>query len=105
MKLIARVFQKYLAHRFGLRRSAALPFLVGRSCRSAHFLLPIALSLFCASAFANGPACPFDKTKMEFAGTPIEQARCLLRPVLRGGNLGQPLAALPQPLEKLIGQS
>ncbi len=61
----------------------------------------IAVSIWTASA---STPCPFDKTKMEFAGTPIEQARCLLRPVAKGGNPGQPLAVLPQPLEKLIGQ-
>ncbi len=48
--------------------------------------------------------CPFDRTKMEFAGTPIEQAKCLLRPVKRGGVLGDPLKVLPQPLESLIGK-
>ena len=69
----------------------------------AFICVGILLAAF--SAPANGPACPFDKTKMEFTGTPIEQARCLLRPVLRGGNLGQPLSTLPHPLEKLIGQS
>ncbi len=53
---------------------------------------------------AENTPCPFDKSKMEFAGTPVEQARCLLRPVAQGGVLGQPLATLPGPLEKLIGQ-
>ena len=57
-----------------------------------------------ATAHAENVPCPFDKTKMEFAGTPVEQAKCLLRPVAQGGVLGQPLATLPQPLEKLIGQ-
>jgi hypothetical protein len=47
--------------------------------------------------------CPFDRAKMEFAGTPVEQARCLLRPVLRGGVVGEPLKKLPAPLESLIG--
>ena len=48
--------------------------------------------------------CPFDTNRMEFAGTPLQQAKCLLRPVKRGGVLGQPLAVLPGPLEHLIGQ-
>ncbi len=41
---------------------------------------------------------------MEFAGTPVEQAKCLLRPVKRGGVLAEPLAKLPEPLESLIGK-
>jgi APA family basic amino acid/polyamine antiporter len=52
----------------------------------------------------NGMPCPFDTNKMEFAGTPVEQARFLLRPVRRGGDLGRPLKKLPEPLENLIGQ-
>jgi hypothetical protein len=60
--------------------------------------------VFLPAAHANGPACAFDKTKMEFEGTPLQQAKCLLRPVKRGGVLGKPLTTLPQPLERLIGQ-
>ena len=41
---------------------------------------------------------------MSFPGTPLEQARCLLRPVKVHGVLGAPLASLPEPLEKLIGK-
>jgi len=48
--------------------------------------------------------CPFNEATMSFEGTPLEQARCLLRPVLRYGRLGEPLAHLPAPLEELIGK-
>jgi hypothetical protein len=48
--------------------------------------------------------CPFDEATLSFKGTPLEQAKCLLRPVLRYGNLGEPLARLPAPLEELIGK-
>src|SRR3954471_1911300 len=65
-------------------------------------LLTVFVLLACCAAFAE--PCAFDRTKMEFSGTPVEQAKCLLRPVLRGGNLGQPLAKLPEPLESLIGK-
>lgn len=51
-----------------------------------------------------GELCRFDETKMEFAGTPVEQARCLLSPVLPGGNRTAPLKKLPGPLEKIVGQ-
>jgi len=41
---------------------------------------------------------------LTFAGSPVEQARCLLRHVLRGGELDPPLAVLPAPLEELVGR-
>ncbi|MDB6111879.1 MAG: hypothetical protein JWR69_3629 [Pedosphaera sp.] len=71
---------------------------------------------FCLGAFAllfifapaHLPAaetrCPFDETKLEFVGSPLEQAKCLLRPVAEFGLLGQPLTTLPGPLESLIGR-
>ena len=34
----------------------------------------------------------------------VDQAKCLLRPVKKFGNLGEPLAALPSPLDAIIGQ-
>lgn len=65
-------------------------------------LLAASFLLMCYAGLAE--PCPFDRTKMEFSGTPVEQAKCLLRPVLRGGVVGQPLAKLPGPLESLIGK-
>jgi hypothetical protein len=53
---------------------------------------------------AQNTACQFDKETLQFVGSPVEQARCLLRPVKIVGNLGEPLNKLPAPLEKLIGQ-
>jgi hypothetical protein len=41
---------------------------------------------------------------LSYAGTPQEQAKCLLRPVLIGGHLGALLKKLPAPLDKLIGK-
>ena len=64
----------------------------------------IALLLGCTTIRAANSSCRFDTNTLSFAGTPLEQARCLLRPVKRFGNLDAPLAALPSPLEKLVGQ-
>jgi hypothetical protein len=50
------------------------------------------------------PRCPFDESTMSFKGTPLEQAKCLLPPVLRYGRLGEPFVRLPAPLEDLIGK-
>jgi hypothetical protein len=41
---------------------------------------------------------------LQFAGKPVEQARCLLRPNKIGGVLGEELKKLPKPLENLIGK-
>ncbi len=56
------------------------------------------------SAVRAETGCHFDTNTMSFQGTPIEQARCLLRPVLPFGRLGPQLAILPAPLESLIGK-
>lgn len=46
--------------------------------------------------------CKFDKGKLAFVGTPLEQARCLLRFVKRGGNVDDVAATLPAILETLL---
>jgi hypothetical protein len=53
---------------------------------------------------AQNSACQFDARTLQFVGTPVEQARCLLRPNRIGGLLDAPLKRLPSPLEKLIGK-
>ena len=72
------------------------------------FLLCLGLGValvvpFQAMHAAESP-CPFDEAKGEFTGTPLEQARCLLRQVKEFGQLEEPLAKLPQPLEDIIGK-
>lgn len=46
--------------------------------------------------------CRFDAVAMSFAGTPLQQARCLLRHVEKGGAAG-PEQELPSTLARLIG--
>lgn len=53
---------------------------------------------------AQNTPCKFDEKTLQFAGLPVEQARCLLRPNGVGGGLGPELKKLPKPLEKLIGK-
>ncbi|HEV2691767.1 MAG TPA: hypothetical protein VG347_02615 [Verrucomicrobiae bacterium] len=55
-------------------------------------------------AYGENTNCGFDTNTLSFPGTPLEQAHCLLRPVKVYGELGEPLAKLPGPLEDLIGQ-
>ncbi|MDT5063686.1 MAG: hypothetical protein QOH63_4145 [Acidobacteriota bacterium] len=68
----------------------------------------ICLALICIpahlSASAQDTPCAFDDTSLSYTGTPQEQARCLMRPVLKGGHLGAPFKKLPAPLDKLIGK-
>jgi len=55
---------------------------------------------------AGGPIgpCGFDVETLEFAGDPLAQARCLLRPVATGGVLSPQPARLPESLAALVGQ-
>jgi hypothetical protein len=67
--------------------------------------LALVLALSRLSVRAQDTPCAFDDTSLSYAGAPQEQARCLMRPVVKGGHLGPPLKKLPAPLDKLIGQS
>lgn len=55
-------------------------------------------------SFAQNMPCKFDANALQFAGTPKEQARCLLRTVKPRGILGEESKRLPKPLEKLVGE-
>lgn len=50
-------------------------------------------------------ACAFDPSSFSFVGTPLEQAKCLLRQVRIRGHLDGAVDRLPGPLEELIGKS
>lgn len=49
-----------------------------------------------------GRPCTFDAAQLTFAGSPVEQAQCLLRFVKRVGEVGDTPAALPQALTTLL---
>src|SRR5690349_13251989 len=72
-------------------------------------MLAIALAAAAAQLFAPPakPAppvdCRFDSVSLTFAGTPLEQARCLLRHVEPGGSAA-PSTDLPPTVAGLIGQ-
>src|SRR5262249_22715523 len=70
------------------------------TCRALFLLLTLLCSVAADAAKTNS----FDEATLSFPGTPLEQARSLLRPVLRYGELAAPLNPLPAPLENLIGQ-
>jgi len=51
-----------------------------------------------------GP-CNFDVETLSFAGEPLQQAACLIRPVNRWAHLGPPLENLPKVLADRVGRS
>lgn len=53
---------------------------------------------------AQETRCRFIDSSLTFVGSPLEQAKCLLRPVKMYGRLGAPLQNLPSPLDTLIGR-
>lgn len=57
------------------------------------------------SILAQNKPCKLDEATLLFIGKPIEQARCLLRQNKIGGVLGEELPKLPNPFEKLIGET
>ncbi|HET8705280.1 MAG TPA: hypothetical protein VFM46_03165 [Pseudomonadales bacterium] len=63
--------------------------------------LPLAGSL---PAFAEVESCHFLPQEYSYEGTAIEQARCLMRPVSKGGRLPESAFPLPAPIENLVGQ-
>jgi hypothetical protein len=68
--------------------------------------MTLSLSTACVTVRAQGETpCVFDESALSYVGSPKEQARCLLRPVLIGGRLGKALEKLPAPLDKLIGKT
>jgi hypothetical protein len=65
------------------------------SCRPRRPLPTVILT-------SMGP-CNFDRDTLSFAGSPVEQAACLMRPVNQWAHLGLPLAELPKALAQRIG--
>lgn len=66
-------------------------------------MLLIALAAAAVQLEVPAVECRFDAATFEFAGTPVEQARCLLRHVEPGGG-ADPEQPLPPTLQALIGQ-
>ena len=69
----------------------------------SKFVFLLVFCFLASSAMAQNKPCAFDEKTLQFSGTPVEQARCLLRPNKIGGVLDIELKTLPKPLENLIG--
>jgi hypothetical protein len=70
---------------------------LGTECKPTHFRAPYFIR--------SMGACAFDPTTLHYAGTPVEQAMCLMRGMDATRNLGPPLASLPLGLASRIGES
>src|ERR1700722_20874384 len=76
-------------------------------CASAH----AALSQACTPhrslskiVLKNMGECDFNLDSLEYRGTPVEQAKCLMRGLDQTRNLGPPLESLPEALASRIGR-
>lgn len=56
------------------------------------------------SVFADVEACHFIPQEYSYEGSVIEQARCLWRPVGKGGRIPESVFPLPAPMESLVGE-
>ena len=66
-------------------------------CKPRHFKTPYFIK--------SMGACVFDPETLSYAGTPVEQAMCLMRGVDATRNLGPPLTSLPPALANRIGET
>ena len=63
--------------------------------------------LSCAGVVAAQNVCSRFRAqpgRCNLNAAPADQAKCLLRPVKKFGNLGEPLPTLPAPLDSIVGQ-
>jgi len=70
---------------------------VSAGCKPGHFRAPYFIK--------SMGACAFDPDTLSFAGTPAEQAMCLMRGMDVTRNLGPTLPSLPPALASRVGQS
>jgi len=61
---------------------------LGDGCKPNHFRAPYFIK--------SMGACSFDPETLSFAGTPVEQAMCLMRGMDATRNLAPPLQSLPE---------
>ena len=69
---------------------------LSQSCKPPHPLPRISLK--------DMGACDFNLDSLEYRGTPVEQALCLMRGLNGTGNLAPPLESLPDALASRIGR-
>ncbi|ELE9245780.1 hypothetical protein RM352_002162 [Enterobacter kobei] len=72
---------------------------------ASYYVFPIAMVcfLFSAKVLSYEYACGFSEKNLSFAGTPLQQANCLLKQITIGGDLAKTSPSLPPHLKSLIG--
>ena len=70
---------------------------LSNECKPHHFRAPFFIK--------SMGACAFDPETLSFAGTPVQQAMCLMRGMDATRNLGPPLQSLPPGLASRIGET
>jgi hypothetical protein len=70
---------------------------ISAGCKPSHFRAPYFIK--------SMGACAFDADTLSFAGTPVEQAMCLMRGMDVTRNLGPTLQSLPQALASRVGET
>lgn len=68
------------------------------------FVMTLGLTFNLPNAQASNH-CKFDGPNLQFEGSSVEQAQCLLTPVKPFAHLGNPLSQLPSPLNQLLGKA
>jgi len=76
--------------------------------RTMNHLLSTFIATLALPSFVFGQAVCSHFTpaadRCDLTAAPTVQAKCLLRPVKKFGNLGEPLPSLPAPLDSIVGQ-
>jgi hypothetical protein len=90
-------------HRDLLAAAIACPMVIASlnvvlaGCKPDHFRPPFFIK--------SMGACAFDPETLSFAGTPVQQAMCLMRGMDPTRNLMPPVASLPPALAERVGQT
>jgi hypothetical protein len=91
-----KIFDWLLAVALACPMAAASYDAVFAGCKPDHFRPPFFIK--------NMGACAFDPETLSYAGTPLQQAMCLMRGMDASRNLAPPLPSLPGALASRIGQ-
>src|SRR5688572_4481398 len=68
-----------------------------------HSVWLLVLVMWSVPVEASDRPCAYDEQVHGYVGPPVEQARCLMRPVQKWGRVSDSRPSLPPPLESLIG--
>jgi len=97
LRASSKFFDWLLAGALACPIAAASHYVALAGCKPDHFK-----PLFCVKSMGE---CSFDAETLSYAGTPVQQAMCLMRGMDATRNLLPPLHSLPPALAKRVGQT